>query len=190
VVKLNILIEGSARHVHLKAEDMEILFGKGFHLSRKRDLLQPGEFLTDEKVTLAGPRGKIERVSVLGPLRKATQAEISFTDARVLGVTAPVRMSGDLAGSAPIRLEGPEGSVELSEGCVIAKRHLHITPGDVEKYGIAGRDTVRVKVEGERALIYDEIAVRVSENFYTEVHLDYDEMNAAGLAGEVYGEII
>jgi putative phosphotransacetylase len=187
---MKVLIEGSARHVHLKKEDMEVLFGKGFELSKKRDLLQPGEFLTDEKVTLTGPRGKIERVSVLGPLRKVTQAEISFTDARVLGVAAPVRLSGDIAGSAPIRLEGPAGSVDLPEGCVAAKRHLHITPDDVEKFGIAGRGTVRVKTDGERALVFDEVSVRVSENFYTEVHLDYDEMNAAGLSGEVYGEIL
>jgi putative phosphotransacetylase len=187
---MSVLIEGSARHVHLKRDDVEALFGKGYQLSKKRGLLQPGEFLTDEKVTLAGPRGKIERVSVLGPERKITQAEISLTDARVLGVTAPVRLSGDIAGSAPIRLEGPAGSVDLAEGCVVAKRHLHVTPADVEKLGIAGLDTVRVKVGGERALIFDEISVRVSENFYTEVHLDYDEMNAAGLAGEVYGEIV
>ncbi|MCL2002978.1 MAG: phosphate propanoyltransferase [Oscillospiraceae bacterium] len=187
---MKVLIEGSARHVHLTEQDMETLFGKGFQLSRKRDLLQPGEFLTDEKVTLAGPRGKIERVSVLGPLRKATQAEVSFTDARVLGVAAPIRLSGDVAGSAPIRLEGPDGAVDLPEGCIIAKRHLHITPEDVETYGVAGRGTVQVRTEGERALIFDEVSVRVSENFYTEVHLDYDEMNAAGLAGDVYGEII
>jgi propanediol utilization protein len=187
---MKILIEGSARHVHLKAEDVEILFGKGFQLTKKRDLLQPGEYLTDEKVTLTGPRGKIERVSVLGPVRGATQAEISFTDARVLGVNAPVRMSGDLNGSAPIRLEGPQGAVDLSEGCVIAKRHLHITPPDVIKYGLSGRQTVQVKVGGERALVFDEVVVRVSDNFYTEVHLDYDEMNAAGLSGEVYGELI
>jgi propanediol utilization protein len=187
---MKVLIEGSARHVHLSQEDMEILFGKGFSLSRRRDLLQPGEFLTDEKVTLAGPRGKLDRVSVLGPIRKATQAEISLTDARVLGVTAPVRLSGDLAGSSPVRVDGPEGSVELSEGCVIAKRHLHITPADAERFGITGRDTVQVKVGGERGLIFDEVSVRVSDNFYTEVHLDYDEMNAAGLSGEVYGDLV
>lgn len=185
-----VLIEGSARHVHVKREDLDILFGEGYQLRKKRDLLQPSEFLSEEKVTLKGPRGCIERVSVLGPERKATQAEISLTDARVLGVSAPVRLSGDLAGSAPIRLEGPVGTVDLTEGCVVAKRHLHVTPADVEKLGIAGRDTVSVKVGGERALIFDEISVRVSESFITEVHLDYDEMNAAGLTGEVYGEIV
>jgi putative phosphotransacetylase len=187
---MKVLIEGSARHIHLKREDTEILFGKGFQLSRKRDLLQPGEFLTDEKVALVGPRGRIERVSVLGPERKATQAEISLTDARTLGVNAPVRLSGDTAGSAPIRVEGPAGAVDLSEGCVVSKRHLHVTPEDVIKLGIAGQDTVQVKVEGERAVIFGEVSVRVSENFYTEVHLDYDEMNAAGLCGEVFGEIV
>ncbi len=185
-----VLVEGSARHVHLKHEDVETLFGKGFTLHKARALLQPGEFLTEEKVTLTGPRGSIERVSVLGPERKATQAEISFTDARILGLKPPIRLSGDVAGSAPIRLTGPAGSVELTEGCMIAKRHLHIIPADAEAFGIAGRETVQVKVGGERGLIFDEVAVRVSENFYTEVHLDYDEMNAAGLSGEVYGEII
>ncbi|MDR0294008.1 MAG: phosphate propanoyltransferase [Oscillospiraceae bacterium] len=185
-----VLIEGSARHVHLTRADVEALFGKGFQLSVKRGLLQPGEFLTEEKVTLVGPRGRIERVSVLGPERKATQAEVSLTDARALGVTAPVRLSGDTAGSAPIRLEGPAGAVELTEGCIAAKRHLHVTPADAETLGIAGRDTVRVKVGGGRGLVFDEVSVRVSEKFYTEVHLDYDEMNAAGLSGEVFGEIL
>ncbi|MDR1669020.1 MAG: phosphate propanoyltransferase [Oscillospiraceae bacterium] len=186
----SVLIEGSARHVHLKREDLDALFGSGYTLRKKRDLLQPGEFLTEEKVTLTGPRGSVERVSVLGPLRSATQAEISITDARALGVSAPVRLSGDIAGSAPIRLTGPAGSVELAEGCIVAKRHLHVTPADAETLGITGRNTVRVKVGGERAVTFDEVTVRVSENFYTEVHLDYDEMNAAGLSGEVYGEIL
>jgi propanediol utilization protein len=190
LIIMNVPIAGSARHVHLKREDVEVLFGKGYQLTKKRDLMQPGEFLTDEKVTLAGPRGKIERVSVLGPERKMTQAEVSLTDARVLGVNAPVRLSGDIASSAPIRLEGPAGAVDLPEGCVAAKRHLHITPDDAEKFGIAGRETVQIKTPGERALIFGEISVRVSDKFYTEVHLDYDEMNAAGLAGEAFGEIV
>jgi putative phosphotransacetylase len=188
---MKVLVEGSARHVHLKREDVETLFGKGFTLSRVRELSQPGEFLTNEKVTLSGPKGKIERVSVLGPERNATQAEISLTDARVLGVTAPIRLSGDLAGSAPLRLDGPCGSVDLSEGCVAAKRHIHVTPGDAEKLGIAGRKTIQLKTQGERGLIFDEVSVRVSENFSTAVHIDYDELNAAGLpAGEIFGEIL
>ncbi len=185
-----VLIEGSARHVHLKREDVEALFGNGYTLRKKRDLLQPGEFLTEEKVAVTGPRGTVERVSVLGPERKASQAEVSMTDARALGLAAPVRLSGDVAGSAPVRLTGPAGSVELAEGCIVAKRHLHITPADAEAFGIDGRETVRIKVGGERGLVFEEVAVRVSENFFTEVHLDYDEMNAAGLSGEVYGEIL
>lgn len=185
-----VLIEGSARHVHLKREDVEALFGNGYTLRKKRDLLQPGEFLTEEKVAVTGPRGTVERVSVLGPERKASQAEVSMTDARALGLAAPVRLSGDVAGSASVRLTGPAGSVELAEGCIVAKRHLHITPADAETFGIAGRETVRIKVGGERGLVFEEVAVRVSENFFTEVHLDYDEMNAAGLSGEVYGEIL
>jgi propanediol utilization protein len=187
---MRVLLEGSARHAHLSREDADVLFGKGFELSKVRDLSQPGEFLTEEKVTLAGPKGRIERVSILGPIRKATQAEISLSDARKLGVEAPIRLSGDLAGSSPVRLEGPAGSVDLSEGCVVAKRHLHVTPEDVVKLGIAGRETILVKTEGERGLIFDEISVRVSENFSTAIHLDYDEMNAAGLSGESYGEIV
>ena len=187
---MKVLVAGSARHAHLKREDVETLFGKGFQLSNKRDLNQPGEFLTNEKVTLVGKRGKIENVSILGPERKATQVEISLTDARVLGVQAPIRLSGDNAGSAPVRIEGPAGSVDLTEGCVIAKRHLHVIPEDAEKMGLAGRETVQVKVGGERGLIFDEVSVRVHSNFFTEVHLDYDEMNAAGLSGEVYGELI
>ena len=185
-----VLVEGSARHVHLSEDALQALFGEGYQLRKKRDLLQPGEFLTEEKVTLTGPRGSIERVSVLGPLRKATQAEVSLTDARVLGVSAPTRLSGDTAGSAPIRLTGPAGSLDLPEGCIIAKRHLHATPEDADKLGVAGCASIGLKVGGERALIFEEVAVRVSEKFYTEVHLDYDEMNAAGLSGEVYGEIV
>jgi propanediol utilization protein len=187
---MRVLIEGSARHVHLKREDVEILFGEGFALSKIRELSQPGEFLTDEKVVLVGPRGKIGRVSVLGPERAVSQVEISLTDARTLGVKAPIRLSGDIAGSAPIRLEGPAGSVDLSEGCVVAKRHLHVTPDDAVKLGIAGRETIQVKTKGERGLIFDEISVRVSEKFSAAVHIDYDEMNAANLSGEIYGEII
>ena len=187
---MKVLVEGSARHAHLKREDVETLFGKGFTLSRVRELSQPGEFLTEEKVVLVGPKGKIERVSVLGPERKISQVEISLTDARTLGVKAPIRLSGDIAGSSPIRLEGPAGSVDLSEGCVVAKRHLHVTPDDAVKLGIAGRETIQVQTEGERGLIFGEISVRVSENFSTAVHIDYDEMNAANLSGEIYGEII
>ena len=187
---MKVLIEGSARHAHLKQEDMEALFGKDFQLTRVRELSQPGEFLTNEKVTLVGSKGRIERVSILGPIRKATQVEISLTDARALGVSAPIRLSGDVAGSAAIRLEGPAGSVDLSEGCVVAKRHLHVIPEDVKKLGIEGRETISIKVEGERGLVFDEVSVRVSEKFATAAHLDYDEMNAAGLSGEIYGEII
>jgi propanediol utilization protein len=185
-----VLIEGSARHVHLKREDVEALFGSGYALRKKRGLLQPGEFLTEEKVTLTGPRGSIERVSVLGPERKVSQVEVSLTDARILGLTAPVRLSGDIAGSAPILLTGPAGSVELSEGCIAAKRHLHISPKEAEAFGIAERDTVQIEVGGDRGIVFKEVAVRISDSFFTEVHLDYDEMNAAGLSGEVYGVIV
>lgn len=186
----SVIVEGSARHVHLSKEDLEILFGTGYELRHKRDLSQPGEFLTEEKVRVEGSRGAIDRVSVLGPCRKATQVEVSMTDTRKLGVEAPVRMSGDLQGSAPCRLIGPSGSVELKEGCVVAKRHIHVTTADAALLGIEGKETISLKLSGERGLIFDEIAVRVSDKFATRVHLDYDEMNAAGLTGDAEGVVL
>jgi putative phosphotransacetylase len=131
--KLNVIIEGSARHVHVTKEHLRALFGEGAELHNKRELSQPGQYLTEEKVRLEGPRGGIDGVSILGPERPKTQVEISFTDARVLGLTPPVRESGDLAGSTPVKIIGPAGSVDLEEGCIVAKRHIHITPEDAGK---------------------------------------------------------
>jgi len=188
--KLNVVIESSARHVHVTKETLAILFGEGYELTHKRDLSQPGQFLTEEKVRIEGPRGGIDRVSILGPERAADQVEISFTDARVLGVTAPVRESGDLAGSAPCKIIGPKGEVEISEGCIVAKRHIHVTPEDAEKYGLQDKQIVSVKVDGPRALTFGEVVIRVSPKFATYMHIDYDEANAAQLSGNVTGEVI
>jgi putative phosphotransacetylase len=188
--ELNIMIEGSARHVHVTEEHLQILFGKGARLHNKRELSQPGQYLTEEKVRIEGPRGGIDGVSILGPERSRTQVEVSFTDARSLGLTLPIRESGDLKGSAPIKITGPAGSIELDEGCIVAKRHIHITPEDAERYGLKDKEIVRVKVGGDRALIFDEVVVRVSDKFRTRMHIDFDEMNAAGLSPNQTGLVI
>ena len=180
--KLNVIIETSARHVHVTKETLAILFGEGHQLTHKKDLSQPGQFACEERVRIEGPRGGIDRVSILGPERSADQVEVSFTDARALGLTPPVRESGDLAGSAPCKIIGPCGEVELTEGCIVAKRHLHMTPEDAEKYGgLKDKQIVKVKVDGPRALIFDEVVLRVSDKYATYMHVDVDEANAAGL---------
>ena len=178
-----IIIEGSGRHIHLSQADLETLFGPGFELAVKKYLSQPGEFASESRLDVAGPKGTVKNVAVLGPTRPQTQVELSYTDARVLGLNCPVRESGNLAGSAPCTLVGPAGSVDLAEGCIIAKRHIHFTPEDAEKFGVADKEIVQVAVDGERALIFDEVVVRVSPKYATYMHVDYDEINAASLFG-------
>jgi putative phosphotransacetylase len=185
-----VVVEISARHVHLTHEHMAILFGEGSKLTPKRDLSQPGQFLSEERVRLEGPKGAFDKIGILGPTRPNTQVEISFTDARVLGLEPPVRESGDIKGSAPVRIVGPKGYIDITEGVIIAKRHIHITPEDAQKYGVANKQIVCVKVGGERALSFDEVVVRVSPNFRTFMHIDFDEANGAGIKGCVDGEII
>ncbi len=185
-----VIIEGSGRHVHVSKEDLETLFGKGFELEVKKMLSQPGQYASNSRVDVTGPKGTIKGVSILGPCRAQTQVELSFTDARALGINPPIRESGDLAGSAPCTISGPAGSVELSEGAIIAKRHLHMTPEDAEKTGISDKDIIQIKVDGDRALIFDEVVARVSPNYATYVHLDYDEINAGALFGNPTGTII
>jgi Propanediol utilization protein len=182
--QLQVTIEGSGRHIHVTKECLEILFGEGFELEPKKYLSQPGEFASNSKVDVVGPKGTIKGVSILGPCRKFTQIELSFTDARVLGVEAPIRESGNIAGSAAVTLVGPAGKAELTEGAIIAKRHLHITPADAEEFGIKDKDIIQIKVGGERSLIFDEVVARVSEKYATAVHVDYDEVNAAALFGD------
>ena len=187
---MSVIIEGSGRHIHLTEADLEALFGKGFQLEVKKMLSQPGQFASNSKVDIVGPKGTLKGVSILGPCRKASQVELSFTDARVVGLTCPVRESGDLAGSPGCTLVGPAGSVELKEGCIIAKRHIHLTPEDAAAFGVADKEIVQVKVGGERALIFDEVVCRVSPSYATFMHVDYDEINAAALFGQCTGEII
>ena len=185
----NFLVETSARHVHLTAESVEILFGKGHELTNKKDLSQPGQYACEEKVTVVGPKGTL-KASILGPTRPADQVEISLTDARTIGVVAPVRESGDVAGSAGCKLVGPCGEVEIAEGVIAAKRHIHMTPEDAEAFGVADKEIVQVKLDTARPLIFGDVVVRVSPKFALAMHIDTDEANAAGCAGTVYGEIV
>jgi putative phosphotransacetylase len=192
-----ILIETSARHVHVTQEVLEQLFGAGAQLTVKKELSQPGQFASEQKVTVLGPvnpkTGKQGSLtcSILGPVRSHNQVEVSFTDARTLGVKAPIRESGDVAGSAACTLVGPAGSVELSEGVIVAKRHIHMTPEDAEAEGVKNGDIVSVQVENEtgRKLVFQDTVVRVSKNYALAMHIDTDESNA-GMVGNAFGEII
>lgn len=185
-----IVVETSARHVHLSEADLKILLGEGNELTVKKMLSQPGQYASNERVTLVGPKNTIKNVLILGPVRKATQVEISLTDARALGVTALIRESGDIAGTSGIKLIGPAGEVEITEGVIAAKRHVHLDTATANEMGLTDKQIVSVKVEGERGLTFGEVVVRVNDNFAPAVHLDTDEANAAALSGEVYGEII
>jgi putative phosphotransacetylase len=186
-----ILVETSARHVHVTKEALEILFGEGYELTPKKALSQPGQYACEERVDVVGPKNTIKNVSILGPVRRATQIEVSLTDARTLGVNPPVRESGDVAGSAPIKLVGPKGEIQLTEGCIAAKRHIHITPKEAAEWGLENGQVVSVKIENtDRPAIFGNVVVRVSEKFAPAMHIDTDEANAACAFGEIYGEII
>ena len=185
-----IIVETSARHVHVTEDDLKVLLGEGKELTVRNMLSQPGQFASFERVNLVGPKSSINNVLILGPVRKKTQVEISLTDARKLGVTALIRESGDVEGTSGIKIVGPAGELDITEGVIAAKRHLHLDCETAEEMGLKDKDTVSVRVEGERALTFDEVVVRVSDKFSPAVHLDTDEANAAGLSGEVYGEII
>lgn len=188
---MNFIVETSARHVHLTQEDLETLFGKGHELTKKKDLSQPGQYACEERVTVVGPKKELAGVSILGPVRPASQVEISLTDARSIGIAAPIRESGDVAGSGACKLVGPCGEVELKEGLIAAKRHIHATPEDAQKLGVADKDVVSVKVSTpERSLVFGDVVVRVSPKFALAMHIDTDESNAAGCGREVYGEIV
>ena len=184
-----ILVETSARHIHLSKEHVEILFGAGHELTVKKMLSQPGQFACEEKVTVKGEKGEL-KMSVLGPERKSSQVEISLSDARTLGVKAPIRESGDVAGSGACTLIGPCGSVDISEGVIVAKRHIHLTPEAAADLGVSDKEIVSVKLNTERSLVFGDVVVRVNESFAPAMHIDTDESNAAAASGEVYGEIV
>ena len=172
----------SNRHIHLNREDADILFGKGYELNPLKDLSQPGQYACKETLTIVGPSLRpIENVRVLGPLRSASQVEISRTDSYTLKVKPPVRESGKLAGSAPITIIGPKGVVTLKEGCIIANRHIHMSLEDGERFGVKDNDYVTVNAEGERRTRFFDVQVRVSDKFRLEMHLDTDDANAAAL---------
>ena len=186
-----VLIETSARHVHLTKEHIEILFGKGHELTHKKDLSQPGQFACEERVTVVGPKKELAGVSILGPARPASQVEISLTDARSIGVNAPIRESGDVAASGACKLVGPCGEVELSEGVIAAKRHIHTTPEVAAEWGVADKQIVSVKVCSDgRCAILGDVVVRVSEKFAPAMHIDTDESNAVGAVPGMEVEIL
>ncbi len=172
----------SARHIHLTQEHVEVLFGEGYQLTKKKDLMG-GQFASNECVTIVGLKLRaIENVRILGPVRKKSQVEISATDAIKLGIKAPIRDSGNLAGSAPIAVVGPKGVLYLEEGCIVAKRHIHMSPADAAAAGVHDGDVVSVKVDNERGTIFNEVLIRVDDSFTLEMHIDTDEANAAKIA--------
>lgn len=186
-----IIVETSARHVHVSREHLDILFGEGYELTVKKWLSQPGQFASGEKVAVIGPKNSFPTVSILGPVRAATQVELSATDARSIGVTAPVRESGDIAGSGGCKIVGPCGEIEINEGVIVAKRHVHMTPEDAENYGVKDKDVVSVKIDSpERSLVFGDVVVRVSEKFALAMHIDTDESNAVLAGPGAMGEII
>ena len=187
-----ILIEVSARHIHLCCEHLEILFGENYELTPEKPLSQPGEFVAEERLQVVGPRDMLHNVAILGPLRAQTQVEITWNEARKIGLQPPIRESGDLAGSSACRLVGPAGEVDLEEGVIIAKRHLHLSPIEAADLGVENGDIVRVKVNSsERELIFGDVVARVNEKYSCTMHLDTDEGNAAGVtSGVTTGEIV
>lgn len=187
----NFIVETSARHVHVTQEHLEILFGKGYELTKKKDLSQPGQFACEERVTVVGSKKELPGVSILGPVRPATQVELSATDARSIGVTAPVRESGDIANSGGCKIVGPCGEIEINEGVIVAKRHIHLTPADAEELGVKDKDVVWVSVKTDgRSAILGDVVCRVSEKFARAMHIDTDESNAVSAPRELYGEIV
>ena len=190
-MKNQVLVETSARHVHLSQEDLETLFGEGYQLTNKKDLSQPGQFACTERVDVVGTKKTMPGVTILGPVRPETQVELSLTDARSIGVDTPIRESGDIAGSGACKLVGPKGEVELAQGVIAAKRHIHMTPADAEEFGVQDKDVVSVKIDSDgRALMFGDVVVRVSPKYALAMHIDTDESNAAGVKPGMMGEVI
>ena len=186
-----VLVETSARHIHLTDATVAVLYGEGAKLEPKKMLSQPDQFAAaNEKIKLVGPKGEL-MVSVLGPTRKADQVELSYTDARVLGLkSVPVRESGDVAGTPGIKMLGPAGEIEIAECCIIAKRHIHFDTATAKEMGISDKQIVKVKIDSDRTTIFDDVVCRVSDAYAFAMHIDTDECNAACAFGEIYGEIL
>lgn len=180
----------SNKHLHLSQADLESLFGKGHELHPTKDLKQPGQFACEEKVDIVGPKNTLKGIRVLGPVRPETQVELAMTDARTLGIAAPVRESGKLEGTPGVKLVGPAGEIELDHGVIVALRHIHLSPAQAEEAGVKDKDVVSIRVEGERALVFNNVLVRSGDAHECEIHLDTDEGNAAGLGNNSFGEIV
>ena len=188
VHRLFVELEASGRHVHVTREQAQTLFGHG--LTPRRPLSQPGQYLANERVTVVGPKGTFENVAVLGPERKEAQVEISLTDGRTLGLEAPVHLSGDVSGTPGVKLIGPAGTVTLNQGVIAAQRHIHLTPEDARNFGVKDKQVVKLQTFTARPVIFQDVAVRVSPEFASYVHLDYDEANACGFAKGDLGRIL
>jgi putative phosphotransacetylase len=186
-----VLINLSNRHIHLSQEDLEALFGKGHQLTKTKDLMQPGQFATEEQVTIVGPKGKMEGLRVLGPVRPETQCEILASDVFKLGAKGcPVKESGHLEGSLPFEIIGPAGSVKKARGLIIAKRHVHFDPESAKRFGVADHEVISLRISGERAAVFENVVCRVGPSHSLECHLDFDEGNAVGIGNGAMGEII
>lgn len=180
----------SNRHIHLSQKDLDILYGCNYELTKIKDLAQPGQYACDEKVDVVGPKGTIKGVRILGPVRNTTQFELSVSDAITLGVKPLIRNSGDLNGTPGAKLVGPKGVVELTEGVIVAARHIHMHTTDGEKFGVKDKDIVSIKIGGERGLVFNNVLVRVSDKFSLEMHIDIEEGNAAGVRNGDLVELI
>jgi len=190
-MKNKILIETSARHLHVSEADFKTLFGEDAELTFKKELSQPGQFAAEERVTIVGPKKEQHNVTILGPFRKSTQIEISATDARSLGFPIVIRESGNIAGTPGCKIIGPKGEIEIKEGVIVAKRHIHITPTEALEFGLQDKQIVQVEVENEeRSLIFGDVVVRVREDFASAMHIDTDESNAASIKPGTMGTII
>ena len=188
---MKVMVETSARHLHVTQDTLETLFGEGATLTNKKDLSQPGQYACEERVAVIGPKSSFPAVSILGPVRPETQVELSAGDARSIGVKAPVRESGDLEGSAGCKIVGPKGEVELQDGVIVAKRHIHMTPEDADKYSLSDKQVVSVKIDSDgRSLVFGDVVVRVSPSYALAMHIDTDESNAAGCVPGLMGEIL
>lgn len=189
-MKKELPIALSNRHIHLSQKDLDILFGEGYELTKMKDLSQPGQYACDEKVDVVGPKSTIKGVRILGPVRSSTQFELSILDAFTLGVKPIIRNSGDIAGTPGAKLVGPKGEIEISEGLIVAARHIHMHTDDAKEFGVVDKDIVSIKTSGERGLVFNNVLVRVSEEYALEMHVDIEEGNAAGLKNGDLGELI
>ena len=186
-----VVVETSARHVHVTQEVLEALFGKGYELTVKKALSQPGQFPSNERIDIVGPKKTLAGVSILGPVRPETQVELSLTDARSIGISAPIRESGDIQGTVGCKLVGPAGEVEITEGVIAAKRHIHMTPADAAAFGVTDKQIVSVKVDSaERSLVFGDVVVRVSPKYALAMHIDTDESNAVAAGAGAMGTVI